>query len=116
MPTPDMLKKLLDEFDEKEAHNREEINAINEQIAELERRIISSRRKLESVGTDREKVRQMLSRYTNRDWQSMNSLAPGASYSSNRMSQGATSEHPSAAAPPAAPPEQNQCADAAPVD
>jgi hypothetical protein len=56
MPSTEMLKKLLEEFAVTEAHTREEITAINEQIAELERRITSSQKKLESVALDRDKI------------------------------------------------------------
>jgi hypothetical protein len=64
MPSMEMLKKLLDEFTEKEAHAREEINVITEQIGELEKRILASHAKLSTVATDREKVRMMQSRYS----------------------------------------------------
>ncbi len=63
MPSLEMLKKLLDEFSEKEAHAREEINVITEQIGELEKRILNSQKKLSTVATDREKVRAMQARY-----------------------------------------------------
>jgi hypothetical protein len=59
-----MLKKLLDEFSEKEAHTREEINVITEQIGELEKRILTSQQKLNTVAVDREKVRAMQARYS----------------------------------------------------
>lgn len=64
MPSLEMLKKLLDEFSEKEAHAREEINVITEQIGELEKRILNSQEKLSKVATDREKVRAMQARYS----------------------------------------------------
>ncbi|MBS1952765.1 MAG: hypothetical protein JST89_01120 [Cyanobacteria bacterium SZAS-4] len=64
MPSLEMLKKLLDEFSEKEAHAREEINVITEQIGELEKRILNSQKKLSTVATDREKVRAMQARYS----------------------------------------------------
>ncbi|HEY9679027.1 MAG TPA: hypothetical protein V6C76_13540 [Drouetiella sp.] len=64
MPSLEMLKKLLDEFTEKEAHAREEINVINEQIVELEKRIAASQAKLSTVAVDREKVRAMQARYS----------------------------------------------------
>lgn len=64
MPSLEMLKKLLDEFSEKEAHTREEINVITEQIGELEKRILTSQQKLSTVATDREKVRAMQARYS----------------------------------------------------
>jgi hypothetical protein len=59
-----MLKKLLDEFSEKEAHTREEINVITEQIGELEKRVLASQVKLSTVSGDREKVRMMQDRYS----------------------------------------------------
>ncbi|CAN5450010.1 hypothetical protein BH10CYA1_BH10CYA1_26500 [soil metagenome] len=64
MPSLEMLKKLLDEFSEKEAHAREEINVITEQIGELEKRILTSQQKLSTVATDREKVKVMQARYS----------------------------------------------------
>lgn len=64
MPSLEMLKKLLDEFSEKEAHTREEINVITEQIGELEKRILTSQQKLSTVAADREKVRAMQARYS----------------------------------------------------
>ena len=64
MPSLEMLKKLLDEFSEKEAHAREEINVITEQIGELEKRILNSQKKLSTVATDREKVKAMQARYS----------------------------------------------------
>ncbi len=64
MPSLEMLKKLLDEFSEKEAHAREEINVITEQIGELEKRILTSQKKLSTVATDREKVKAMQARYS----------------------------------------------------
>jgi len=63
-----MLKKLLEEFAEKEAHTREEINVITQQIDELEHRIVASQQRLQSVSQDSIKVKTMLSRYTSREW------------------------------------------------
>lgn len=65
---PEMLKQLLLEFEEKELVTREEINAINEQIKELEKRIESSKERLQSVAKDREKIGQMKTRYAEGDW------------------------------------------------
>lgn len=64
MPSLEMLKKLLDEFAEKEAHTREEINVITEQIGELEKRVLASKEKLSTVAGDREKIKMMQSRYS----------------------------------------------------
>ncbi|MBX9667935.1 MAG: hypothetical protein K2X93_09970 [Candidatus Obscuribacterales bacterium] len=65
---PEMLKQLLQEFEEKQAVCREEIIAISEQIGELEKRITSSKERLTSVARDREKVGQMRKRYADGDW------------------------------------------------
>src|SRR5262249_43130213 len=73
MPTPEMLKKLLDEFAEKEAATSEEIAVITEQIAELEQRIMHSQARLESVAADQERVREMMSHYTEADWAALTS-------------------------------------------
>ncbi|HEY9786534.1 MAG TPA: hypothetical protein V6D17_14090 [Candidatus Obscuribacterales bacterium] len=61
---PEMLKQLLDEFDEKEALTREEINVVEQEIQELEERIIQSKERLALVAEDKEKIRQMMARYT----------------------------------------------------
>jgi hypothetical protein len=65
MASQEMLKKLLEEFDEKEAHNREEINIVNLRIEELEKRISSSQLRLHKVSLDRQKVAEMMNRYSN---------------------------------------------------
>jgi len=65
---PEMLKQLLSEFEEKEAVCQEEIIAITDQIAELEKRIESSKERLGSVARDREKIGQMKQRYAEGDW------------------------------------------------
>lgn len=62
------IKELLDDFQEKEALNKEEISEIEKQISELEERIVSSRERLESVARDREKVEMMKNRYAGGDW------------------------------------------------
>ena len=62
------IKELLDDFQEKEALNKEEISEIEKQISELEDRIVSSRERLESVARDREKVEMMKNRYAGGDW------------------------------------------------
>jgi len=72
MPTPEMLKKLLDEFAEKEAHAREEVNLISQQIDELERRVMVSQKRLDTLTVDREKVRTMQARYRAGDYDSIN--------------------------------------------
>lgn len=64
MPSLEMLKKLLDEFAEKEAHTREEINVITEQIGELEKRVLASKEKLSTVAGDRDKIKMMQTRYS----------------------------------------------------
>ena len=65
MPSQEMLKKLLEEFDEKEAQNREEINIVNLRVEELEKRISSSQLRLQRVSLDRQKVAEMMNRYAN---------------------------------------------------
>lgn len=73
---PEMLKQLLSEFEEKEAVCVEEINAITEQITELEKRITSSKERLGSVARDREKIGLMKQRYAEGDWSSVLSQLP----------------------------------------
>lgn len=68
MPSTEMLKKLLEEFAEKEAHTREEINVINQRIHELEERIIVSKQRLQAVSEDRQKIMSMANRYGGGDW------------------------------------------------
>ena len=66
---PEMLKQLLEEFNEKEALNAAEINVVEQQILELEQKIIDCKTKLETVAVDREKVTQMMARHTaGADW------------------------------------------------
>ena len=72
MPTPEMLKKLLDEFAEKEAHATEEVNLITQQIEELERRVMVSQQRLDTLARDREKVRTMQARYKAGEYASTN--------------------------------------------
>src|SRR5258706_183632 len=59
----EMLKQLLEEFEEKEAVCREELNVIGQQIVDLENRIVSSKEKLKTVAVDADKVTSMMSRY-----------------------------------------------------
>jgi len=65
---PEMLRELLDEFTEKEAVTREEINIITSQIEELELRIESNKEKLASLVRDKEKVNSMQERYLQGNW------------------------------------------------
>ncbi|HMY03431.1 MAG TPA: hypothetical protein PKA48_08750, partial [Candidatus Obscuribacter sp.] len=65
---PEMLRELLDEFTEKEAVTREEINVITQQIGELEKRIETNQGKLESLVKDKEKVLAMKERYLSGNW------------------------------------------------
>lgn len=65
---PEMLRELLDEFTEKEAVTREEINIITSQIEELELRIESNKEKLASLVRDKEKVNAMQERYLQGNW------------------------------------------------
>ncbi len=65
MASQEMLKKLLEEFDEKEAQAREEVNIVNLRIEELEKRIGSSQQRLERISKDRIKINEMMDRYVN---------------------------------------------------
>jgi hypothetical protein len=78
MPSTDMLKKLLEEFAEKEAHTNEEINVITQQIEDLEKRIVVSQQRLQSVSQDRAKVKTMISRYSGGEWLSASPTAAAA--------------------------------------
>ncbi|HEY9714425.1 MAG TPA: hypothetical protein V6C72_13220 [Chroococcales cyanobacterium] len=88
MPSAEMLKKLLDEFEEKELHNREEINVIQEQIIELEKRIEQSKEKLNSLAGDRAKINVMINRYAD------NAMLARTSASAMRASQPAQTASP----------------------
>ncbi|MDR3614859.1 MAG: hypothetical protein P4L53_14970 [Candidatus Obscuribacterales bacterium] len=63
MASLEMLKKLLDEFAEKEAHTREEINVVTQQIAELEQRAESARTRQQGIAGDRDKLNEMKAHY-----------------------------------------------------
>jgi len=63
MASQEMLKKLLDEFVEKEALITEELTVVSEQIEELEARLELCRARLGTIGTDRNKVVEIKSRY-----------------------------------------------------
>ncbi|MCC7528509.1 MAG: hypothetical protein IT342_08305, partial [Candidatus Melainabacteria bacterium] len=66
---PEMLKQLLEEFNEKEALNAAEIGVVEQQILEMEQRIIDVKAKLLVVAADKDKVTQMISRHTQGgDW------------------------------------------------
>ena len=65
---PEMLKQLLEEFEEKQAVTAEEINEIERQIGELEQRIEESKVRLTEVAKDREKISMMKDRYASGDW------------------------------------------------
>lgn len=73
---PEMLKQLLSEFEEKQAVCVEEINAITEQITELEKRITDSKERLSSVARDKEKIVLMKQRYAEGDWSSVLASLP----------------------------------------
>lgn len=80
---PEMLRELLEEFTEKEEVTREEMNAINQQIAELEKRIESSKVKLAGLNRDREKIDLMRERYLSGNWKlQLSNMSPAASSSS----------------------------------
>jgi hypothetical protein len=63
MASLEMLKKLLDEFAEKEAHTREEINVVTQQIAELEKRSEAARTRQMGIAGDRDKLNEMKAHY-----------------------------------------------------
>jgi hypothetical protein len=63
MPSLEMLRKLLDEFVEKEALIEEELKVIDEQIVELESKLGTCQERLSTLGVDREKVLRMRQRY-----------------------------------------------------
>jgi len=64
MPSLDMLKKLLDEFADREAHTREEINVVNQQIEDLEKRIEAALVRQVRIAGDRENILTMRERYS----------------------------------------------------
>jgi len=59
----DMLKQLLDDFQEKEALAAEAVNNHQQQIQELEARIGSCRERLNVVAADRERVLAIMQRW-----------------------------------------------------
>ena len=63
MPTLEMLKKLLEEFHEKESLVREEIQLIYDEIAQLESKLETCKRRLSTIGGDHNKVLSMRQRY-----------------------------------------------------
>ncbi len=69
----DMLKQLLDDFLAKEQLTGQEITATEQKINELKVQIESCQQKLFVVAQDREKIAQMMQRYTNQE-----SLAPAS--------------------------------------
>lgn len=60
----EMMKQLIEEFTEKEAITREEINVVQQEIKDLERRIVKSQERLETAVQDRRKVMAMKDRYS----------------------------------------------------
>ncbi|HEY9683899.1 MAG TPA: hypothetical protein V6C86_20115 [Oculatellaceae cyanobacterium] len=83
MASQEMLKKLLEEFDEKEAQAREEINIINVRIEELEKRIGASQDRLGKIAADRLKISQMMERYVNGSFLKAGGVAPSSLPSSS---------------------------------
>ncbi|HEY9759540.1 MAG TPA: hypothetical protein V6C97_30560 [Oculatellaceae cyanobacterium] len=83
MASQEMLKKLLEEFDEKEAQAREEINIINVRIEELEKRIGASQDRLGKIAADRLKISQMMERYVNGSFLRAGGVAPSSFPSSS---------------------------------
>src|SRR5215813_13856390 len=63
MSTADSLKKLLDEFTEKENMIFEERQAVEQQISELEQRLTECNNRLGVVAEDRTKVLAFKDRY-----------------------------------------------------
>lgn len=78
----DKLRALLDDFTEKEAVTREEINEIENQIKELEERVKLSRERLVEVSRDIERVDAMRNRYAGGDWSDVLSAARNGGASS----------------------------------
>jgi hypothetical protein len=64
MASLEMLKKLLDEFVEKEALVNEELTVITEQIEEMESRLEKCRVRLGTIGADRTRVIEIKQRYS----------------------------------------------------
>lgn len=99
---PEMLRELLDEFTEKEEVTREEMNAINQQIAELEKRIESSKIKLAGLNKDREKIDLMRERYLSGNWKlQLSNMAQSAAAASSASA--ATEVSSTAPAPASSP-------------
>lgn len=59
MPSEEMLRKLLDEFVEKQVLIDEEMKAVADQVQQLERRLIGCRDRLSTIGADRQRVMTM---------------------------------------------------------
>jgi hypothetical protein len=68
MPSQEMLKKLLDEFVEKEQLVNEELKVITEEIEQLEMRLEVCRARLGTIGADRDRVVQLKQKYANGDY------------------------------------------------
>jgi hypothetical protein len=98
---PEMLRELLEEFTEKEEVTREEMNAINQQIAELEKRIESSKVKLAGLNRDREKIDLMRERYLSGNWKlQLSNMSPSAASSpASPTAEPAAAPQPAAASP-----------------
>jgi hypothetical protein len=69
MPTinVEMMQQLLQEFTEKEALTGEEIKLIEQQVDELEGRIILCRDRLQNLNEDKDRLAVMMSRYVGTD-------------------------------------------------
>lgn len=101
---PEMLRELLEEFTEKEEVTREEMNAINQQIAELEKRIESSKVKLAGLNRDREKIDLMRERYLSGNWKlQLSNMSSAASSPASPTAEPAAAPQPAAATPASAP-------------
>lgn len=107
---PEMLKELLEEFTEKEQVNFEEMNAINQQIGELEKRIESSKEKLSSITTDRDRIQSMRERYLAGTWRNFRSETLACL---SLLNGGTPPQSTANAAPPAPPPASSKQSTAA---
>jgi hypothetical protein len=102
MPSEDMLKKLLDEFVEKETLLNEELNAVADQIQQLEARLGLCHQRLSTISGDKEKIERMRDRYGNGS--NGGHSASTTDYQYGLPAQPAPAPQTAAAAPPPAAP------------
>jgi len=86
---PEKVKLLLDEFDEKEAVTKAEIYEVERQVAELEARVIESRKLLSGITEDKEAVLGMKAEYGSPEWASI-ALKVGAELAARGGKRGET--------------------------